>query len=128
MLNAKGFNLLFLLLFLIDTVDCLNKQPVLYLLNICQIIVRHANVVSDYYFLLNCKRHYTDYNIKSFFHLIFFVYLYFLPVESGLNVPSKNCADLLFDMKVKRNVKNITARALIKSIGEQAQKLIHRKY
>jgi len=31
-------------------------------------------------------------------------------------------------MKVKRNVKNITARALIKSIGEQAQKLIHRKY
>lgn len=34
MLNAKGFNLLFLLLFLIDAVDCLNKQPVLYLLNI----------------------------------------------------------------------------------------------
>jgi len=27
MLNAKGFNLLFLLLFLIDAVDCLNKQP-----------------------------------------------------------------------------------------------------
>jgi len=79
MLNAKGFNLLFLLLFLIDAVDCLNKQPVLYLLNICQIIVRHANVVSDLLFLLNCKRHYTDYNIKSFFHLIFlYIYIFFL--------------------------------------------------
>jgi len=52
MLNAKGFNLLFLLLFLIDAVDCLNKQPVLYLLNICQIIVRHANVVSDLLFFV----------------------------------------------------------------------------